>query len=238
MRVTKEQTVYQLSFMANWFPVNCYLVEEENSLTLIDAALPFSKKAILQAAQKIGKPINRIIITHAHTDHVGALDGLKAELPDVEVFLPKRELKLLNGDQTLEPGEGDLPIKGGVPKNIKTRPDTLLMEGDRIASLVAIEVPGHTPGMMAFMDMRNRMIIAGDAMQTRGGLAVSGDLRWRFPFPALATWDKQRAIESVEKLVTYKPSVIGVGHGDFLYQPEDLIKKAIDQAKKAIGKGG
>ena len=238
MRLTKEQTVYQLSFMANWFPVNCYLVEEENSLTLIDAALPFSKKAILQAAHQIGKPIQRIIITHAHSDHIGALDGLKAELPEAEIFLPDRELKLLNGDTSLEPGEGDLPIKGGVPKNVKTQPDTLLKEGDRIASLVAIEASGHTPGMMAFMDMRNHILIAGDALQTRGGLAVSGDLRWRFPFPALATWDKQRAIESVEKLVTYKPSIIGVGHGDFLYQPEVPLKKAIDHAKKAIGGNG
>ncbi|WP_347551577.1 MBL fold metallo-hydrolase [Pseudalkalibacillus hwajinpoensis] len=235
MRLSKEQTVYQLSFMANWFPVNCYLVEEDHSLTLVDAGLPFSKKGILEAARQIGKPIQRIIISHAHSDHIGALDGLKLELSEVEVLLPKRELKLLNGDKSLEPGEGDLPVKGGVPKNSKTQPDTLLVEGDRIGSLVAIEAPGHTPGMMAFLDMRNNILLAADAMQTKGGVAVAGDLQWRFPFPALATWNKEKAIESVEKLLSYEPSLIGVGHGDFLYQPEQAMKRSIDQAKAAIG---
>ncbi|WLR58891.1 MBL fold metallo-hydrolase [Guptibacillus hwajinpoensis] len=231
MRIIKEQTVYQLSFMANWFPVNCYFVEEEESLTLIDAALSFSKNAILKAAAQIGKPINRIIITHAHTDHMGALDGLKASLPHAEILLPQRELKLLNGDSSLEPGEGDLPVKGGVPRNSKTQPDVLLKEGDMVGSLIAIEAPGHTPGMMAFIDKRNQILIASDALQTKGGVAVAGDLRWRFPFPALATWDKERAIATVEKLASFNPSVIGVGHGDFLYEPEAL-KRAILQAKK------
>ncbi|KMM39378.1 MBL fold metallo-hydrolase [Guptibacillus hwajinpoensis] len=235
MRITHKQTVYQLSFMAKWFPVNCYFVEEENSLTLIDTALPFSKRAILETAKQIGKPIKRVVLTHVHSDHIGSLDGLKADLPEVEIFLPERELKLLHGDMTLEPGEGNLPVKGGVPRNSKTQPDTLLKEGDRIGSLVAIAAPGHTPGMMAFLDVRNNILLAGDAMQTRGGIAVAGDLRFRFPFPALATWDKERAIASVEKLLTYRPTIIGVGHGDFLYEPESKVKHAIVKAKKAIG---
>ncbi|MRS10760.1 MBL fold metallo-hydrolase, partial [Bacillus anthracis] len=49
MRMTHEKTVYQLSFLPRVFPVNCYFVEEEDGLTLIDAALPYSAKGILQA---------------------------------------------------------------------------------------------------------------------------------------------------------------------------------------------
>ncbi|MDF9759172.1 glyoxylase-like metal-dependent hydrolase (beta-lactamase superfamily II) [Peribacillus simplex] len=59
MKMTKVGTVFQLSFMPRVFPVNCYLVEEENSLTLVDAALPYSGKSIMKAAQIIGKPITR-----------------------------------------------------------------------------------------------------------------------------------------------------------------------------------
>ena len=51
-------------------------MEEEAGLTLIDAALPYSAKGILQA-EKIGKPITKIVLTHAHDDHIGALDALK-----------------------------------------------------------------------------------------------------------------------------------------------------------------
>ncbi|MED4213809.1 MBL fold metallo-hydrolase, partial [Priestia megaterium] len=98
MRMIHEKTVYQLSFLPRVFPVNCYFVEEEDGLTLIDAALPFCAKKILQSARKIGKPITNIVITHAHDDHVGALDAIKQELPNVPVYISKRDASLLEGD--------------------------------------------------------------------------------------------------------------------------------------------
>ena len=36
-------------------------------------------------------------------------------------------------------------------KNIKTKPDLLLEEGDRIGSLEVIATPGHTPGSIALL---------------------------------------------------------------------------------------
>jgi glyoxylase-like metal-dependent hydrolase (beta-lactamase superfamily II) len=126
MRVTKAGNLIQVSFMPNFFPVNCYLVEEEKELTLIDAALPFSVKGILQAAEQLGKPITRIALTHAHDDHVGALDALKERIPNIEVYISRRESKLLAGSAELEPGELNTRIKGGVPKSVKTRADILL----------------------------------------------------------------------------------------------------------------
>lgn len=60
MKVTQHNNLYQLAFMPNFFPVNCYLVEEEDSLTLIDAALPYSADSILAAAGRIDKPLERI----------------------------------------------------------------------------------------------------------------------------------------------------------------------------------
>ncbi|WP_345740661.1 hypothetical protein [Metabacillus endolithicus] len=37
MKVTKVGNVYQLTFLPGFFPVNCYMIEESSSLTLIDA---------------------------------------------------------------------------------------------------------------------------------------------------------------------------------------------------------
>jgi hypothetical protein len=54
------QFLHQLSFLEHSFPVNCYLVEEEEDLTLIDTVLPYSAKYVLKAANLIGKPISRI----------------------------------------------------------------------------------------------------------------------------------------------------------------------------------
>jgi glyoxylase-like metal-dependent hydrolase (beta-lactamase superfamily II) len=134
MRMIKEGYLYQLTFMPKVFPVNCYFIEEEDGLTLIDAALPNSAKPIMEAANKIGKPITKIILTHAHGDHIGALDELKGIL-QVPVHISKRDSRLLAGDTSLDSSEPQTPIRGGIPKNIKTRPDILLQDGDKIGSI-------------------------------------------------------------------------------------------------------
>jgi glyoxylase-like metal-dependent hydrolase (beta-lactamase superfamily II) len=234
MRVRQYGLIYQLTFLPRMFPVNCYLVEEDEELTLVDAALPYSTKAILGAAERIGKPISRIVLTHAHEDHVGALDALKQALPKAKVFISKRDAKLLDGNRALEADEPQTPIRGGVPKSVKTIPDVLLSDGDRIGSLEAIAAPGHTPGHMAFIDTRSKALIAGDALQTRGGVAVSGTVKWFFPFPAMATWNKNAALDSAMKLHSFEPSLLAVGHGVVIENPASALVYAIEQAKKAL----
>ncbi|MGY5484544.1 MBL fold metallo-hydrolase [Paenibacillus sp. ALE2] len=227
MRIVQVQHVYQLTFMPRLFPVNCYLVEEKEGLTLIDAGLPYSAQGIEQAAARIGQPIVRIVLTHAHGDHVGALDKLKAKYPEAQVFISRRDARLLKGDVSLEAGEPDTPIRGSVPKNILTQPDVLLEDGDHVGSLLAISAPGHTPGSMGFLDTRTRALIAGDAFQTRGGVAVAGRLKPLFPFPALATWDKEVSLASAKKLASYNPSLLAAGHGNMLKHPQSQLEKAI-----------
>lgn len=232
MKITKIGTVFQLSFMPRIFPVNCYFVEEESELTLIDAALPYSAKSIIKAAESIGKPITKIIITHAHSDHIGALDTLRELLPDSQVCISSRDALLLEGNSTLLPNEINTPIRGGIPKNIKTKPDLLLEEGDRVGSLEVIATPGHTPGSITLFDTRNRSLIAGDALVTRGKLIVTGMMNPLFPFPALATWDKSTALKSAIKLRSLDPSLLAVGHGKMLEQPQELLDIAIAEAEK------
>jgi glyoxylase-like metal-dependent hydrolase (beta-lactamase superfamily II) len=236
MKTTKMGTVYQLTFLPRMFPVNCYFMEEQDGLTLIDAALPYSAKAIMQAARDIGKPITRIVLTHAHQDHVGALDKLKAELPDVPVHISRRDSRLLAGDRSLEPGERDTPIRGGVPAKLQTKPDILLEEGDRLGSLIAVAAPGHTPGLMAFQDTRNGALIAGDALQTRGGIAVAGQIKAWFPFPAWGTWNKETSFESARKLRELQPSLLAVGHGRMLENPAAAMNKAIEEAETNLAR--
>lgn len=234
MRMIREQKVVQLTSFPKLFPVNCYLVEEEDSLTLIDAALPGSAQHILKTAAGIGKPIERIVLTHGHSDHIGALSQLKSKLPDVKVYVSVRDARLLRGDRSLDESEGSNPIRGGVPKQAVLEPNVLLSDGDRIGSLLAVAAPGHTPGSMAFLDMRSGILIAGDAFQTRGGIAVSGHMKLSFPFPALATWDKRRSLESARKLCTLEPSLLAVGHGEMIAQPIEHMEKAIAEAEKRL----
>lgn len=236
MKLTQIGMIYQLTFFPRAFPVNVYIVEEETSLTLIDAGLPISLKGILRAADQIGKPIERIVLTHAHSDHIGSLEKLKQALPNAQVYISKRENLILSGDLSLDPNEPQAPIKGGVPKKSIMSADILLEDGDAIESLTSIYVPGHTPGMMAFLDRRSNSLIVGDAFQLRGGIAVAGKLVPTFPFPSLSTWNKELAIQSAEKLLQYEPTLLATGHGPMLKNPEDAMKKAISDAKIAINK--
>lgn len=235
MRMIKNGYLYQVTFMASVFPVNCYLVEETDGLTLIDAALSFCTKGIMKAAESIGKPITKIVLTHAHEDHVGALDSLKDLMPEVPVYISIRDHRLMNGDRSLDPHEAQAPIKGGVPKKLKTRANILVKEGDLIGSLTAIETPGHTPGSMSFLDLRTKRLIAGDALQTRGGMAVAGDIVPWFPFPAFGTWSKETAITSARKLVGYQPELLAVGHGEMVMNPVKEMEQAIKHLGRKIG---
>lgn len=237
MKMIRYDHVVQLTFFPRLFPVNCFLVEEQDDLTLIDAALPFSAKAIVQAAERIGKPIRRIALTHAHDDHVGALDRLKEMFPEAEVAISARDARLLAGDIALDPGEPQTPIRGGVPKAVRTRPGRLLADGERIGSLRVVAAPGHTPGLLAFLDERSGALLAGDAFQTRGGVAVSGQRKALFPFPAWATWHAGTALASARRLRELQPSLLAVGHGMPLQRPAAAMDRAIREAEAALERG-
>lgn len=244
MRIITKNRLTQVSFLPRIFPVNCYLVEEEDGVTLIDAALPYSVDGIIRAAAlSSGKPLTRIVLTHAHDDHVGALDALKAKYPDIPVYISARDARLLEGDVSLDPSEPQTPIRGGVPKKVATRPDVLLSDGDRVGSLQVVASPGHTPGSISLLDTRDGALVVGDAFQTRGGIAVSGIVKPLFPFPAWATWNAETALDSAIKLAALKPALLAAGHGKMIQDPAAALAKAIEQARgmtppRTKGEGG
>src|SRR5918997_5618179 len=92
--------------------VNAFLVPEDDGLTLIDTTLPRSAGAVLKAAGAAGAPIVRIVLTHAHGDHVGSLDALVPALPGVEVLVSARDARFLAGDMSLDPHEPADKLRG------------------------------------------------------------------------------------------------------------------------------
>ncbi|HZU67652.1 MAG TPA: MBL fold metallo-hydrolase [Ktedonobacteraceae bacterium] len=230
-----------LAFSNNLFQLtrlvafNCYLVREDDGFTLIDTNMSGQAQAIIREAAKLGLPITRILLTHAHIDHVGSLDALHNALPDIPVMISERDARFLTGDKSLDASEPQVPLKGGYPV-VSTKPTRLLHEGDRVGSLEVIATPGHTPGHIAFLDSRDRALIAGDAFQTQGGVAVSGTVELLFPLPAMATWHKGLALESARKLLALSPSVLAVGHGRMLKQPQAEMERAIRVMEQSLVK--
>jgi glyoxylase-like metal-dependent hydrolase (beta-lactamase superfamily II) len=234
MKITTfGDNLIQLTRYPLLFPVNCYLVREDDGFTLIDTGLPGSTAAILAAAQTHGAPIRRIMLTHAHMDHVASLDALHAALPAAEVLISARDARFLAGERSLDAGEMRGKLRGSY-QTCATKPTRALMPGDRVGSLEAIAAPGHTPGHLAFIDQRDRALIAGDAFQTRGGVAVSGTIKLLFPFPALGTWHAPTALASARALRALEPSLLAIGHGVMLTAPLPAIDQAIAEAAQHL----
>ena len=207
--------------------VNCYLVREDDGLTLVDTLIPGSTSSILHVVHHLNRSLRRIVLTHVHMDHVGSLDALTLKLIGIEVAVGRRESRLLTRDFRTEPDEPASPVKGSFSK-VETVPSVLLSDGESYGSLEVIATPGHTPGHIAFLDRRSGAIIAGDALTAIGGLRISGDGPLVFPLANFATWHKPTAIESARRLASLEPKAIVVGHG------KAVTDNATQRLKEAI----
>jgi glyoxylase-like metal-dependent hydrolase (beta-lactamase superfamily II) len=232
MRIVRETE--HLVRLTRFGMINCFLVREEDGLTLVDTGLRGSSEPILEAARQTGLPIRRIVLTHAHLDHIGALDRLGRALPGVAMAIGGREAKLLGGDFSLEPGETGKRLRGFL--HVNTRPTRTLKEGDLVASLRAVASPGHTPGHMSFLDVRDGTLLCGDAFTTQTGLLAAGVFKPFFPFPALFSWNRERSALSARHLRDLKPARLAVGHGRTLENPAAAMKQAVDLAFRQCGK--
>ncbi len=231
MRITKHgEFLVQLTRYPAVFPMNCYLVREDDGLTLVDSTMSSPANEVSQLASELGLELRRVALTHAHGDHVGGVAGVRGRFPGLVISIGERDARLLTGDTAPAPGEPQVAAKGFFLK-VDWKPDQLLKPGDRVGSLEVVPAPGHTPGHIAFLDVRDRSLIAGDAYQTRGGIAVSGVIRPLFPFPALATWHKPTALATGEALRKLQPSRLAVGHGDVLEDPLAAMDAAIATAR-------
>ncbi|MCC6453868.1 MAG: MBL fold metallo-hydrolase [Caldilineaceae bacterium] len=121
-----------------------YVVDGGSELAMIDAGggRPASYAMIRRNLLEDGlEParIRHIILTHSHTDHARGAAGWRAEL-GARVYLPETERALLEMDRA-----------GSIPCPV----DVGIQHGDRIAvgdlCLEAIQVPGHSPGICAYL---------------------------------------------------------------------------------------
>jgi glyoxylase-like metal-dependent hydrolase (beta-lactamase superfamily II) len=233
MQIVQETS--RLHRLTRFGMINCFLVtEDDGSGTLIDTGLPGSGPAILATARQLGTPIRRVLLTHAHIDHVGSLDAVCDQLHDVRVLIGADEAPLFAGDFSsygLESGQKPF----GFTKT-RTKPSKVLADGELVGSLQTIFSAGHTPGHVAYFDPRDGSVIAGDAFTTQMGIVVAGVFEFYFPFPAWFSWNLPAAAASARKLCALGPTRLSVGHGRTIESPLDAMERATNVATQQAGR--
>jgi glyoxylase-like metal-dependent hydrolase (beta-lactamase superfamily II) len=208
--------------------VNVFAVSGEAGWTLIDAGLNGSAARITRWARNHfgDAPPNQILLTHAHFDHVGAIDGLLDEWP-VPVYAHAEELPYLTGERAYP--EPDPSVGGGMmarmstlyprgPINLVGRVRPLPTDGSipLMPGWRWIHTPGHTAGHVSFFRDLDRALIAGDAFCTtkqESFFAVATQRPELHGPPMYYTTDWPAARGSVERLAALEPMFLAASHG-------------------------
>ncbi|HAS41136.1 MAG TPA: MBL fold metallo-hydrolase [Microscillaceae bacterium] len=209
--------VYQISLMPRQ-SINAYLIKD----VLVDAGSRHSFKTIAKALKN--KKISAHALTHAHPDHqgsskqvcesyqvplwVGGADAHAMETGNYDKLIPKNSISNFVDKRFRGPAHA-------VDKQLK--------EGDEVAGFTVLEVPGHSPGHVAYWREKDGILILGDVLRnmnyatTLTGLAEP---------PKVFTPDPALNRKSILKIAQLKPKLITFGHGAPLTNMDKLYKLA------------
>ncbi len=116
---------------------------------------------IRAAAEEQGARIEKILLTHAHIDHIGGTAELAAAL-DLPIEGPQRE------DQFWIDGLPEQSRSLGFPLCESFTPSRWLEDGDTVQvgelTLEVLHCPGHTPGHVVFFHRPSQLAVVGDVL--------------------------------------------------------------------------
>jgi glyoxylase-like metal-dependent hydrolase (beta-lactamase superfamily II) len=193
--------------------VNAYLIGD----VLVDAGTPQTAKKLLRALE--GRPLGAHALTHAHVDHAGGTRAV-ADARDVAVWAGERDA----GDvESGRPAVADTFAKPVLRRFGRYRGAPVarrLREGDDIGhGFAVVDVPGHSPGHVAFWREADRVLVAGDVLFNIHLSTLRPGLREP---PAILTIDPARNRASARRLAALEPELVLFGHGPPLRDPAKL----------------
>lgn len=139
---------------------NCYIVMGEDGKCLIIDPGAESKKINTKINKLEAKPI-AILLTHAHFDHIGAVDQVRDRFK-IPVLIHEAEK-----DWLLNPNLNGSSRYPGFPPVQNAAADAYLEEGIVEIGPFTIDVrhtPGHSPGSVSFVFHEYKTAIVGDTL--------------------------------------------------------------------------
>lgn len=143
------------------FEQNCSLVFDQDAKVgaIVDPGGDVPR--ILEAIQKSGIKIEKILLTHGHIDHAGGAAELRDAL-GVKIEGPHGE------DLFLLENLPESGAKYGMTGVRAVTPDRWLKDGDEVTvgglTFAIHGAPGHTPGSVVFFNAENRFALVGDVL--------------------------------------------------------------------------
>jgi len=178
--------------------VNAYLVEHVATRKAVVIDPGGDGEAILGEIARLGLTVTKILLTHGHFDHVGAV-GLLREKTGAPVHIHP-------GDVDRMTGASRQGMLFGLSVPDPPPPDVLVEEGNTVGfedrEFLVAHTPGHTPGCVSYI---------GEKMAFVGDLIFAGSIG-RTDLPG---GNHRQLIESVRKKIFPLPddTVLFPGHG-------------------------
>ncbi|MGE5190314.1 MAG: MBL fold metallo-hydrolase [Gemmatimonadota bacterium] len=136
--------------------VNAYIVEDPDSKKAVVIDPGDDGDALLGEIRTRGLSVEKILLTHGHFDHVGAVRLLR-DATGAAVYLHGEDA----GRMATARRQG---LIFGLSVGDQPPPDVVVAEGDRIAfgghEFLVVHTPGHTPGCVCYLC--GKMAFVGD----------------------------------------------------------------------------
>lgn len=140
---------------------NCYILGCESTRRGVIIDPGDNARAILKIVSQQGLTIDKVLLTHAHFDHVMALEPIK-KATSAPIFLHPADLPILRDAPTRVRLWLDTEIDPLPDPDEFLAPGQLLEFGEQ--TLEVRFTPGHAPGHVVFVHHASRQVFGGDTL--------------------------------------------------------------------------